>query len=194
MVSVLFVGVALVGMQPADPAPCRVTVLVPPDARLSVNGVPCPLTGRRRSFESPPFAPGRRYTYTLRAEAARGGNTVVKTRRVELRAGGAIEEDFTGLFPPQDLPAPRPGRCRVTVVLPADARLFVDNVPCPLTSGRRSFETPPLPAGRRFFYMLRAEVSRGGAVRTRSQKVLVEAGKDVTVRFDESEFRAPGSP
>src|SRR5437868_919117 len=104
MGGMLLVGVAVVGLQPAGPAPCRVTVLVPPDARLSVNGAPCPLTGRRRAFDSPPLPPGRRFTYTLRAEAVRGGNTVVKTRRVELRAGGAVEEDFTGLFPPEDRP------------------------------------------------------------------------------------------
>ncbi len=72
---------------------------------------------------------------------------------------------------------------RITVRLPQDARLYVDGVACPLTSSTRSFNTPTLEPGREFYYTLRAEVVRDGQARTQSQRVVVSAGRQVTVEF-----------
>ena len=72
---------------------------------------------------------------------------------------------------------------RVTVRLPADALLYVDAVFCPLTTGTRSFDTPPLPAGRPFFYTLRVELVRGGQTFFASKRVEVEAGLEAEVDF-----------
>jgi uncharacterized protein (TIGR03000 family) len=80
-------------------------------------------------------------------------------------------------------PAQTGERARVTVHLPADARLFIDDTDCPLTSDTRVFETPPLEPGRSFYYTLKAEVTRDGKPRVASQQVIVEAGKQVTVEF-----------
>jgi uncharacterized protein (TIGR03000 family) len=73
---------------------------------------------------------------------------------------------------------------RVTVQLPADARLFIDNVACPLTSSTRSFNTPALQQGRDYYYTLRAEVTRNGQTRVQSQRVTVAAGRHVRVEFN----------
>jgi uncharacterized protein (TIGR03000 family) len=72
---------------------------------------------------------------------------------------------------------------RVTVRLPEDARLYVDNVTCPLTSSTRSFTTPTLEPGQRYYYTLRAEVTRNGQVHADSKRVTVEAGRESTVAF-----------
>ncbi len=72
---------------------------------------------------------------------------------------------------------------RITVRLPADARLYVDNVVCPLTSGTRSFNTPALEPGRDFYYTLRAEVVRDGRTRRETQRVIVSSGREVSVAF-----------
>jgi uncharacterized protein (TIGR03000 family) len=72
---------------------------------------------------------------------------------------------------------------RVTVLLPAEAKLFVDDVACPLTSSRRSFDTPRLEPGRTYAYTLRAELMRDGQAIRETKRVIVEAGRSVTVEF-----------
>jgi uncharacterized protein (TIGR03000 family) len=77
-----------------------------------------------------------------------------------------------------------PRAARITVYLPAEAQLYVDNVFCPLTSATRSFPTPPLQPGREFYYTLRAEVTRDGQTRVQSQRITVGAGRQVSVEFN----------
>jgi uncharacterized protein (TIGR03000 family) len=104
---------------------------------------------------------------------------------VFFRAGQVASVDFADLgaggsltaAPPPNTPA------RITVRLPADARLYVDNVLCPLTSETRTFDTPRLEAGRAYYYNLRTETERSGRTQVDTRRVLVEAGRDVTVEF-----------
>ena len=49
----------------------RLTVKVPEDARLYVDGVRCPLTTDTRTFDTPELEAGRKYSYTLKAEVVR---------------------------------------------------------------------------------------------------------------------------
>jgi uncharacterized protein (TIGR03000 family) len=79
--------------------------------------------------------------------------------------------------------SPGAAPARITVNLPADARLFVDDVACNLTSGTRSFETPKLNPGQDYSYILKAEVDRNGQKRSDSRRVVFQAGKEVTVDF-----------
>jgi len=71
----------------------------------------------------------------------------------------------------------------LTVNLPAEARLWVDQVECPLTSAVRAFDTPPLQPGQVYYYTLRVQVNRPGGPVTDSQRVLVSAGQNVSVNF-----------
>jgi uncharacterized protein (TIGR03000 family) len=77
-----------------------------------------------------------------------------------------------------------PTPARVTVRLPADAQLWVNDVACPLTSDTRSFVTPRLERGQRYSYTLRAEVRRDGRPVTQTRRVNIAAGRQVNVRFD----------
>ena len=89
---------------------------------------------------------------------------------------------------PPPTPAPRgqaQTSARVTVKLPADARLWVDNVECPLTSGVRSFDTPALEPGATYVYTVRAQVNRDGQPRSETRRVSMTAGDRVTVSFTE---------
>jgi len=70
---------------------------------------------------------------------------------------------------------------RVTVRLPAEARLWVDNAPCPLTSSTRSFTTPALQPGREYAYTIRAEMVRDGQTVEQTQRVVIAAGRQVNV-------------
>lgn len=72
---------------------------------------------------------------------------------------------------------------RITVTLPAQARLYVDNVPCPLNSGERAFNTPALQPGQRYYYTLRVELDQDGDTITDSRRVLMAAGENIRVDF-----------
>ena len=80
-----------------------------------------------------------------------------------------------------EVSAPAPGH--VVVKLPEDARLFVDDVSCPLTSATRSFDTPELKPGQGYYYTIKAEVMRGGQATVVSKRVIVHAGKETVVEF-----------
>jgi uncharacterized protein (TIGR03000 family) len=77
---------------------------------------------------------------------------------------------------PEDETAARPAQLVVT--LPADARLKIDGEATVSTSSERIFETPTLPAGKKFSYTLQAEVTgKDGKALSWSQKVSVQAGQ-----------------
>jgi uncharacterized protein (TIGR03000 family) len=82
---------------------------------------------------------------------------------------------------PEETAAPAPAH--VVIKLPQDARLFVDDQPCPLTSATRAFDTPALEPGRVYYYTLRAEVTRDGRPVTDSKRVTLRAGEESVVEF-----------
>jgi uncharacterized protein (TIGR03000 family) len=80
---------------PADVA--KVTVRLPEDAKLFVDGTPCPLTSAVRTFETPKLEPGRQYYYTVKAEQVRDGQTRSDSRRVVVEAGKESVVEFKDL-------------------------------------------------------------------------------------------------
>jgi len=83
---------------------------------------------------------------------------------------------------PEEISMPAPAN--ITVHLPAEANLYVDNVLCTLTSAKRSFATPKLQAGQKYFYTLRVEMTQNGQNVSRSQQVILQAGQNVQVNFN----------
>ncbi len=161
-----------------------VVLKAPTDVQLSIDGRAIARTSAEETFRTPELEPGYSYTYVFKAEFVRDGRPVALTKEVHVRAGKTSEADFTKLTTVSKEVA------RVTVKLPADARLYVDGVPCPLTSATRSFNTPELETGRSYYYTLKAEFVRDGAPHTLSKRVTVEAGKQVTVEFKEEAVQA----
>jgi uncharacterized protein (TIGR03000 family) len=101
-----------------------------------------------------------------------------------------IQQPAPAARPParETAPAPQKGRyeetsttARVTIALPADARLWVDNVVCPV----RSFTTPQLEPGRKYFYTLRAELVRDGRTVAETRRIIVSAGQETNVSFND---------
>lgn len=93
---------AMPGMVPADPTmPVEpgstftptpetsgvVTVWVPFDAKVTINGIATRSTGSRRQFVSFGLKPGFSYKYEIRAEVVKEGKTMEDTRTVVLTAG-----------------------------------------------------------------------------------------------------------
>jgi uncharacterized protein (TIGR03000 family) len=148
-----------------------VVVRMPSDAKLYLDGQLAPLTSEIRVFDTPPLTKAKDYYYTITSVTDRDGEPITASRRVMVRAGKVSHVDFS--------PAP----AHVRVRLPNDATLQVDGRKCPVTSGRRSFDTPKLEQGREYFYTFKAQVVREGRAQSESRRVMLEAGKDVTVDF-----------
>jgi uncharacterized protein (TIGR03000 family) len=73
---------------------------------------------------------------------------------------------------------------RLTIELPATAKLYVDGAPVAGAGASRLFHTPDLAAGQAFYYDLKAEVEVNGKVETEAKRVVVRAGEAVTASFE----------
>ena len=88
-------------MPPADGAAAAadasvyLSVRVPADAEIWVDGVATRQTGTSRKFVSPPLSAGQEYTYELTARWTENGREVVQTRRIDVTAGDRKSVDFT---------------------------------------------------------------------------------------------------
>ena len=71
----------------------------------------------------------------------------------------------------------------VTVVLPANAKLYFDGHLTAQTGSERTFTTPPLAAGAGFHYDLLARWTENGKVVEKTRKVQVRAGARIRVVF-----------
>lgn len=67
--------------------------------------------------------------------------------------------------------------------VPAETKLFVDGKLTEGTGTERTFYTPPLAVGQKFFYDVRAELVVDGKKVTDEDRVIVEAGANVTKTF-----------
>jgi len=74
----------------------KVTVRLPADAKLWVDGRPTKQTGAVREFVTPPvLRPGQTYQYTFRAEWAENGRRVARERAVAVAAARGGDVDLT---------------------------------------------------------------------------------------------------
>ncbi len=106
-------------------------------------------------------------------------------REVEaLRAKVKQSEGVPAPKQPQEEGNARVRNSRIVVNLPADARLFVDNVECPLQGTVRAFNTPNLDPSRVYMYTMRVELARDGQTVRDAQQITIVPGVDVQVNFN----------
>ncbi len=79
--------------------PATIVVTLPADARLSVDGAITNSTSERRVFVTPNLENGATYTYTMRAEIVRDGQTVTQSQEVRVVGGQTANVSFQ--FPAQ---------------------------------------------------------------------------------------------
>ena len=72
----------------------HVTVNVPSDARIWFNDTAMTSVGPVREFNSPPLAPGGRYSYQIKASWNENGHEVTQSRQVEVTAGAHVRVSF----------------------------------------------------------------------------------------------------
>jgi len=83
-----------------------------------------------------------------------------------------------------------PTRAKLVVELPADAKLFIDDMPMKTTSGKRTFSTPALEPGQAYYYIVRIEMERDGKPVSQERRVIVRSGQIARAEFKDVEADA----
>jgi uncharacterized protein (TIGR03000 family) len=76
-------------------------------------------------------------------------------------------------------------RAKVTIKVPADAKLYAEGRLLQLTTGTREFVTPVLPSNQEYQYTFRVEYIRDGETISQSKRLAVKAGNSFTVEFND---------
>jgi uncharacterized protein (TIGR03000 family) len=78
----------------ADRVTTPVTVNLPANAKLFVDGVPATVTGGTHTFRTPELVKGKAFTYDMRAEVDKNGTTEVVNKKVTFTAGEPLTVNF----------------------------------------------------------------------------------------------------
>ena len=161
------------------------SVHVPADAKVFVNGLATKSTGAERRYVSSGLQAGYSYTYEVRAELVRDGQPVSETKVIKLQAGGAADVDFD--LNGQEEVAEQPVSTSLTLHVPADAKVFLSGNETKSYGETRRFSTTKLIAGQEWQdYVVRVELSREGQTLSKEETVSLKAGdtRELTVSFD----------
>jgi len=79
----------------ADTVTSSITVNLPANAKLFVDGVATSSTGGTHAFKTPELTRGKAYVYKFSAEIERDGKTEVESREVTFKAGEPVNVNFT---------------------------------------------------------------------------------------------------
>ncbi|MHB9076537.1 MAG: TIGR03000 domain-containing protein [Pirellulaceae bacterium] len=154
------------------------TVNVPADARVLVNGMSTRSTGDLRRYVSRNLNPGFDYSYEVTAEANIGGKVVTQTKMVNLRAGGQAELAF-------DLRAQAPVETALTIHVPSDARVFLAGNETRGNGSVRTFRTTKIDGGKAWsMYAVKVTVVRDGEDLTKEKTITLRAGDQAELTFD----------
>jgi uncharacterized protein (TIGR03000 family) len=93
--------------------------------------------------------------------------------------GGVAAGPVAGCATCQATTAP----AKIVVTLPKKARLTIDGAKTVSISGKRTFRTPSLKAGKKYHYVLKAKFKKNGKVVTVKRRVAVRAGKTTRIRL-----------
>jgi uncharacterized protein (TIGR03000 family) len=75
----------------------QITVNVPQDARVYVDGTLVPDAAAMKTFATPELKAGKSYFYDLKAEVVREGKKTSETRRIFVEAGQKVNVEFKKL-------------------------------------------------------------------------------------------------
>jgi uncharacterized protein (TIGR03000 family) len=68
---------------------------------------------------------------------------------------------------------------------PADATIFVDNLPVKSEGATQTFATPVLDPSQAYYYIVRVEMTRDGKAMSESRRVIVRSGQTIQEMFNE---------
>jgi uncharacterized protein (TIGR03000 family) len=154
------------------------TVTVPSDARIYVNGKPTTSTGGQRNFISRGLKPGSVYTYEVKAIVEREGRDIEEVKTVKLQAGDVTEiaMEVQEIINPVTV---------LKVTVPAAATVKLAGHETTSSGLVRTFETNTLPEGKVWKnYTIEVTYVRDGKPVTLEKKIDLKAGANDHVEFD----------
>jgi uncharacterized protein (TIGR03000 family) len=158
-------------------------VRVPADAKVFVNGLATTSTGSQRRFVSKGLKAGYTYTYELKAEVIRDGETVTETKVTKLRAGQS--EDLAFALPAGAESERVAVRTSVKLHVPANARVFLAGNETRSHGEVREFSTTKLAAGELWEkYVVKVEVERDGQVLSQEKTLTLTGGEERELNID----------
>ncbi|HWA97831.1 MAG TPA: TIGR03000 domain-containing protein, partial [Pirellulales bacterium] len=163
-------------------------VSVPADAKVYVNGKLTTSTGTLRRYVSNNLEPGFTYTYELRAERTVEGKPVTETQLIKVRAGQTADLafNFTGNEADGKI-AEQPAATKLTLHVPADAKVYLSGNVTRSTGEVREFTTTRLAKGQEWNdYTVRIEIERDGKTISKEEKLTLVGGqaRDLSVDLD----------
>jgi len=81
-------------MKEASDSSARISIEVPEDAKLFIDGKLMSGTSTVRNYYTPALQPGQSYFYDVRIEMLKDGKTVAKEKKVIVQAGAIVKETF----------------------------------------------------------------------------------------------------
>jgi uncharacterized protein (TIGR03000 family) len=163
------------------------SVRVPAEAKLYVNGMLTRSTGSERRYISNGLRPGFNYTYELRAQTERNGQMVEERKVVQLQAGQTAEVDFplNGGEQADERTATRPLQTTLKLRVPADAKVFLSGTESKSVGSTREFVTTKLAPGQSWDnYTVRVEFELNGQMVSKTEKISLSAGESRELTID----------
>jgi uncharacterized protein (TIGR03000 family) len=165
------------------------TVRVPAEAQVYINGNATQTTGTQRRYVSLGLEQGRRYTYEVRAVLARDGQELADTKSVQVGPGEMAELSF-GFETATRTAAAAAVETALTLHVPADAKVTLAGNPTDATGAVRHYATHGLARGQSWEdYRILVTVLRDGRPQTEEKTIRVTGGQSQTVTFDLPETR-----
>ncbi|MCC7086373.1 MAG: TIGR03000 domain-containing protein [Pirellulales bacterium] len=161
-----------------------ISVNVPGDAKVFVNGAATTSTGAERQFVSRGLSTGNRYTYEVRAEMQRNGETVTETKSITLGMGeqAHLAFNFNTAAP---VAKGEKAKTKLTLRVPADAKVFLSGRETSSTGEVREFTTSKLAPGAEWNdYTVRVVANLDGREVTKEETLTLIGGEDRELNMD----------
>lgn len=161
---------------------------VPGDAKVFINGVATTSSGLRRNYISRGLEAGKQYTFEVRAEVIRDGETVSETKSVTLGGGKSANLDMQ--LEGNELVAGKGVKTALIIRVPADAKIILAGQPTSSTGEVREFATDRLADGAWTNYPIRAEITKNGRTIVEERQITLKSGetKEISIDFVEAEL------
>ncbi|WP_417732494.1 TIGR03000 domain-containing protein [Rosistilla oblonga] len=167
------------------------TMEVPADADVYVNGTKTRSTGAHRQFVSRGLTPGYAYSYDVRIEHTVNGELVTESKVVRLHGGEtrSLVYSAPAVEAPAYVAAPEAESDVVETVLtvnvPADAKVTLAGNATDADGTTRTFRTKQLQAGQVWSdYTVTVAIQRDGRTLTEEKTISLSAGSTPELTFD----------
>jgi uncharacterized protein (TIGR03000 family) len=161
-----------------------ISVNVPADAKIFVNGNATRSTGSSRQYISRGLVAGRQYTYELKAEVEVNGKTVSDTQVVRLTAGERTQVAFN-LTEKTEQNASRTNSTKLTLNVPADAKVYLAGQETKSAGERREFVSTKVTQGGKWDnYTIRVVANVDGQPVEEERTIRLLPGDDQELTFN----------